>query len=245
MTPNRFSQFSHAVPAVSKSVRALAWEVAAGLSNLFDKEPIDTDIWAAGLDQAQILAATGSPREAESTYRWLIREQPVEKSVSLELARAHNGLAETLVERDATQDAAAAYDTALGILYALPPTIPGVLAEIIRGITGIAELLLQAGDTSSAERVLRQALTVIKHIAGHESPMTITAMQNLARVLYARGNLGEAADLLSSVSQAQIRVLGREHIETRLTLQRLADLLTEQGKITQAKILLHQSESID
>jgi len=245
MTSLHFSQFPRTLSAKSKCVRALPWDVAAGFSNLFDKKPVDIEIWDAGLHHAHSLATTGFSHEAESTYRWLIDERPTGQSTSLDLARAHNGLAEILVEREATQDAATAYDTALGILYGLPPSLPGVLQEIVRGIMGIADLLLQAGNTSSAERVLRQALTVIKHVAGHESPMTITAMQNLARVLHARGNLGEATDLLSSVSQAQIRLLGREHIDTRLTLQRLADLLVEQGKTTQAKVLLHQMESVN
>ena len=51
-------------------------------------------------------------------------------------------------------------------------------------------------------------------LQGKEHPDTLTAMNNLARTLYAQGDLNGTRTLEEQVLEARARLLGKEHPDT-------------------------------
>jgi tetratricopeptide (TPR) repeat protein len=84
---------------------------------------------------------------------------------------------------------------------------------------------LAEGKLVEAENLDREALAMIKRLAGGEDPEVGQALNNLANVLAAQGRLAEAETLFRQALALQKKLLGSEHPDLATSLNNLANML--------------------
>ncbi|CAG8973142.1 hypothetical protein HYALB_00008673 [Hymenoscyphus albidus] len=97
--------------------------------------------------------------------------------------------------------------------------------------------LLQFGYYSEAQRILDEALPLLKQVAGIDNQNTLTCMGNLAAAYERQGRYEEAEELESQVLEIRKRVLGPEHPQTLTSINNVASTYSDQGRYKEAEEL--------
>jgi tetratricopeptide (TPR) repeat protein len=100
--------------------------------------------------------------------------------------------------------------------------------------------LIEVGASSWAHACAEVLVRGLRRILGEEHPSTLTAMNNLAEALSARGDYVGAQEIHEHVLAARCHVLGEEHPDTLTTKQNLATTLWAQGDYPSAQNLEEQ-----
>jgi hypothetical protein len=104
----------------------------------------------------------------------------------------------------------------------------------------IAQYDFMRGDYRAAAAALAELLADRRETLGDEHPDTLTAMADLALMLWAQGELERPRELQEQVLEAQRRVLGQEHADSLTTMNNLALTLSAQGGLGRARELQEQ-----
>jgi tetratricopeptide (TPR) repeat protein len=78
-------------------------------------------------------------------------------------------------------------------------------------------------------------------VLGKEHPDTLTSVNNLAVLLYSKGDYEGAQPLYERAMEARERVLGKEHPDTLASLNNLAFLLLQKGDYEGSEVLLKKT----
>jgi DNA-binding winged helix-turn-helix (wHTH) protein/tetratricopeptide (TPR) repeat protein len=97
---------------------------------------------------------------------------------------------------------------------------------------------------SVARPLLERALAIREKVLGPKHPVTAKALNNLAYLLQAQGDLWAARPLCERALAIREKVLGPEHPDTALSLNNLALLLRDQDDITGAQSLFERGLAI-
>lgn len=95
-----------------------------------------------------------------------------------------------------------------------------------------------------AERLFREVLKIDREDLGDEHPETLTAMGNLAIILWLQGDLAGARALQEPALSIRRRVLGDEHPETLTAMNNLASTHWAQGDLAGARALEEPALSV-
>ena len=79
-----------------------------------------------------------------------------------------------------------------------------------------------------------------ERLLGLEHPDTLVSVNNLAKLLHAKGDYAAAEPLYRRALEAQERILGPEHPKTLSVLNNLAPLLNATGRLAEAVVLLRE-----
>ena len=79
-----------------------------------------------------------------------------------------------------------------------------------------------------------------ERILGPEHPNTLTSLNNLAVLLYEKGDDDAAEPLYRRALEASERILGPEHPRTLTSVNSLAMLLNATGRLAEAVVLLRE-----
>jgi serine/threonine protein kinase/Tfp pilus assembly protein PilF len=107
--------------------------------------------------------------------------------------------------------------------------------------TSIGLTYLRLGRHPEAEPHLRRAFELYREVSGEEHPDTLSAANDVARLLMARGEFSEAEPLFRQNLEARRRVLGPDHPDTLTALNNLALSLKLQKKLAEAEPLYRES----
>lgn len=201
------------------------------LGPLRESAPLHSDadrLWAAGLDHQLGLAAQSlGKREAAEHYH----------DAALRTREAMLGLTDR-----GTQEVM----VALVSLYVLNGRYPDAMRLAQRGLAALdaqpkPDELLRAdalsalalvqhnsGDLAEAERLRAEVLAIYRRIYGDTHPNTITALNNLASVLYTQRRYREVVPMFDEVLAARRRQFGADHpkIATAASNAAFAHLMT-------------------
>jgi tetratricopeptide (TPR) repeat protein len=95
-----------------------------------------------------------------------------------------------------------------------------------------------------AGQLFRRAFTIRQELLGPQHPLTALSTNNLALVLWEKGDACTARQLFEQALKVRNEVLGPEHPDTAETLNNLGTLLNDQGKTSTAKLLLERALAI-
>jgi tetratricopeptide (TPR) repeat protein len=99
----------------------------------------------------------------------------------------------------------------------------------------IANLLIDQGQYSSAENILRSVVGVRAHVLGPEHPETLRSRNGLDIALWQQGKDVEAEADFRELIRLEEKVLGPEHPDTLLSRNGLANIILGQGKYAEAE----------
>jgi len=116
--------------------------------------------------------------------------------------------------------------------------------EIPSIMIGFAERQMLYGDYDTAEPILREAIAMGRKQFGASHMLVARGLEDLARVLQARGNLAESEEWLRQCLKMRRELLGEEHPFVASTLETLGLLLMEGGDLDGAESELRQCLSI-
>ncbi len=100
------------------------------------------------------------------------------------------------------------------------------------------------GIYSPAHSLLVRALEIRRHVLGPENPSTLSAMSDLAGILYEESRFAESEKLLRETLTSQRRVLGLDHPDTLVTMSELASTLDQEGRHAEAEQLTRETLDI-
>ena len=104
----------------------------------------------------------------------------------------------------------------------------------------IADLLIDEGQYSSAEKTLQGVVLVRTHVLGPEHPDTLRSRNRIAYALYRQGKYTEAESGFREVITAEEKVLGREDADTLASRHGAANALLGEGKYAEAETQYRQ-----
>ena len=113
--------------------------------------------------------------------------------------------------------------------------------EALEAASGLGVLYLRLEMHDRAEAILRQVLDHRTATLGEDHPATLTAINNLATVLWAQGRYDEVEPLDRRTLAARRRVLGPDHPNTLRSLNGLAATLFNQGRFVDAVPLFEEA----
>ena len=99
----------------------------------------------------------------------------------------------------------------------------------------IADLLIDQGQASGAERILRDVIDVRTHVLGPEHSDTLRSRNRLAYAFNTEGKYAEAEAAFRQIIKLEEKVLGPEHADTLSSRHGLANTLGNQGKYAEAE----------
>jgi tetratricopeptide (TPR) repeat protein len=133
----------------------------------------------------------------------------------------------------------------------LTPHVVQVASDTAAKNIGLADLLNRLGSYhygraayEEAEHLFRRALTLRQGLLGTRHQHTALSTNNLALVLWEKGDASTAQRLFEEALIVRDEVLGPEHPETAETLNNLGTLLNDQGKASAARPLLERALAI-
>jgi len=134
-------------------------------------------------------------------------------------------------------EAARKEDGAVAAMTALLrwPELVGALDEMVQELV---MLWAEGGETCAALLLAGQSVRHRERAFGTGTPEALAAMNNLANVLEAKGDLTEARELLEHVLLERTRILGTTHPDTLTTSMNLANVLLAQGERAEALLLM-------
>jgi serine/threonine protein kinase/Tfp pilus assembly protein PilF len=98
--------------------------------------------------------------------------------------------------------------------------------------------LLQKDDPATSERLLREGLTMLSKVAGHDNPDVAKTLHGLALLLSSQGRPEEADAALIEAVAIQRKVLGPDHPDVGSALGLLSQWLYEQKKWAELRPVL-------
>ncbi len=98
-------------------------------------------------------------------------------------------------------------------------------------------ILMDQGNTSESEKMLREAVEGNTRVLGSDHPETLTAMGNLGNLYRDAGRYAEAEPLLKDAVERSRRIHGDDHRDTLIAINSLATLFAQQGKFADAEPL--------
>ena len=101
--------------------------------------------------------------------------------------------------------------------------------------------LMEMGRYLEAESLARELVDKRTALQGKEHPDTLTSVNRLAGVLFAKGDYAGTEALLRCCLEARERTLGKEHHDTLISVHNLAALLFAKGDYAGAEPLLRRS----
>jgi tetratricopeptide (TPR) repeat protein len=105
---------------------------------------------------------------------------------------------------------------------------------------GIADLLIDQGQYSSAENILQDVVEVRTRVIGSEHPDTLGSRIDLVNSIAYQGNDAEAEKGYREVSKLEEKVLGPEHPDTLASRNNLGASLSALGKYAEAEAELRE-----
>ena len=187
---------------------------------------------AASLDQLALLYGyAGRLAAAESLLRMAPEREPrlSDPKRGEAAARLTSRLADILAASGNWRGADSAWTRVLATRTASGHAPDSLSLVALDGLAGVRE---RNGDLAEAERLRRLVLTARR--AGHDPVELADAAVSLARVLAARGALGDAHFLLTDALAAQQAHLGADHPVSLATASDLALLAWRLGKVEEA-----------
>ena len=128
----------------------------------------------------------------------------------------------------------------VALVVNLPGSSPSAaLEEAVHAGRIAMNYLAQTGAHLRAEQLGRRAIELSQNLP-HDNPAVLTIAYDLARILMARGRLGEAQDLLQAMLATSQLARGLDNEVSVDALELLASLLHERGKTDQAEQMLRQ-----
>jgi tetratricopeptide (TPR) repeat protein len=124
----------------------------------------------------------------------------------------------------------------------LPKGVEGPLSDLLDRLALYRYRAL--GAYASARVLFENALAIREKTLGPEHPDTSAILNNLARLLLARGELAAARPLYERALAIREKVLGPEHPDTAQSLNNLAGLLQAQGDLAAARPLFERALAI-
>ena len=115
---------------------------------------------------------------------------------------------------------------------------------MVRGLEGVAQADLEAGDDDKAERGFREALAMQIAASGELHPRTSEILNELGSLEYMRENPDAAIGYFRRSVAIDKRVLGEHHPDLAVTLNNLARVLLERRRFTEARDLLTEALSM-
>jgi tetratricopeptide (TPR) repeat protein len=107
----------------------------------------------------------------------------------------------------------------------------------------VGRVLDNEGKYQDSERVFRITVGIRAKLLGEEAPQTLESLAGLAKVLWRREKLEEAATIDGKILEAMTRTLGKEHSETLDVMGDLSLILWSQGNVKQAVVI--EEEIVD
>jgi serine/threonine protein kinase len=107
---------------------------------------------------------------------------------------------------------------------------------VAKPLSALGLLWLERGDLGRAETALRRALAIRRKHFGGSAELTY-GLQNLARVLAAKGGVTEAEALFRESMAVASRIFGEAHPDLAISQFRLAELLAGQRRFPEAEAL--------
>ena len=115
-----------------------------------------------------------------------------------------------------------------------------------------AEMMLVMGNVYShlslypkAQPLLERSVDIRRRVLGPRNRDTLTAMEDLAWLLYQEGRYPESEKLESEVLELRRRVLGDEHQDTLRSMRHLTSILPREGRYSEAERLKRQILDIE
>jgi tetratricopeptide (TPR) repeat protein len=179
-------------------------------------------------DQGMIALYGGNLADATAklTAALTLREQRLQ-SGSREAADAAFFLGHVFYRQAQYVNAAVAYRKALAYRPGDPATTNNL------GLT-----LLQAGDYSGAEPMLRLAIATIEAAKGPDDPDVVFALNNLGSMLLVKGDLAAAEAALRRGLEIRRKALGATDVRTANSMTNVASVLLARGNDNEAESLL-------
>ena len=114
-------------------------------------------------------------------------------------------------------------------------------ADLRRELAGID---VSMDDLRAAERLYREALTLLLHPPAGPTEAIINLRTQLASLCYRQGRLPEAAEFYREVLRLETSSLGTEHPDVRNTLSILGGLELKLGRRTEAEALFRRQLAV-
>ena len=184
---------------------------AYALGKFDEAENLSLD--AAGQDQRAYETAqrVQEDRRKLAIQGYVLAGQSAQKLIQYDKAMKHFREAEKLTDRERNPEDWAAVQYSIG------------------------DLLLDQGQYSSAENVLRSVMEVRNRVFGSDHPDTLTSRNRFAGALLLEGKHGEADAQYREIIKLQEKALGPEQPDTLKTRSNLAIVLANQGKYAEAE----------
>jgi tetratricopeptide (TPR) repeat protein len=181
---------------------------------------------------------------AEQAYRDLVQRAGGQQGPpSAVLSRALFGLGETLLQREAYEEADAAYRRALDVDRARHPGADHL--DVARSLSGLARSHFYQDRRPQALALFREAIDMRVRLVGENHPRVAEDLNGLASIEYLDGDYEAAERDFTRVLALYRRLWGDEHPDTATVMNNLARVLLEQRKFAQARTLLLRSVEID
>lgn len=100
------------------------------------------------------------------------------------------------------------------------------------------------GDHAGATPHFERTLAIREQLLGAEHPLTVSAMDYLAKTLVELGRLAEAETLFRRVLDVSQRCLGAEHADTAFAMTALGEVLSRRGEHAAAEPLIRRALDI-
>ncbi|KAF3397593.1 hypothetical protein DPV78_008081 [Talaromyces pinophilus] len=115
--------------------------------------------------------------------------------------------------------------------------------DIRRGLLPIAMnnlgfVLRCRGKFKEAERLLREALRIMRQSQSERHPETLMCRGNLGLVLLCQGKLADAEENIGEVYSARLEMFSERHPDTIMSLNNMAFLRREQGRYEESETLV-------
>ncbi|MES1244292.1 MAG: tetratricopeptide repeat protein [Acidobacteriota bacterium] len=107
-----------------------------------------------------------------------------------------------------------------------------------------ARLLKAQGQSSKAERLLRESLSLTRESLGTDHQAYTTSLQELAEVFLDQDKVTTADVLLAEANQSQIRDLGTGHLARCNTLRLMAKVSEREGRLGEAATFLREAAEL-
>jgi len=207
---------------------------------------IDTDLAQMPIAAAAINAVVGRSYSHMGLYneaRPLLENALTARRESLgdqdlDTAQSLQDLAALLKEQAEYQRAAELYNEAAEILRRQS----GGVDALSTCLSGWAGVLVELRDHDRAESVIREAVSIQRERLGElDSPELAGAVNNLAWVLFSKGQIAQSEPYYREALEMRMRIYGGEHPEVALSLDNLAGVIGAQGDAEGAEPLYRQA----
>jgi tetratricopeptide (TPR) repeat protein len=118
------------------------------------------------------------------------------------------------------------------------------IAEAGRLLRRTADYLESRALYGEAEVLYRRALGLLESVLGSDHPSTAASLNNLAGLLWHKGNMSEAEPFYRRALAAWESVRGADHPSTATSLNNLAGLLRAQGRLAEAEPLYRRALAV-